>query len=585
MTPRHAAGTVAVLASIPFLSCAADPGLFRPKALVRVEAAPTSIRKVHDGLWFVDFGKAAFGTVRFQASAPAAGAAVTVHLGEVVEGGRINRAPGGSRRYLAVQQALEPGTHGYEVAIPKDARNTSGQAIRMPEPIGEVLPFRYCELEGYPGTLTAADIQQVRVHYPFDDAAATFASSNQVLDDVWELCKYSIEATSFAGVYVDGDRERIPYEGDAYINQIGHYCLDTEYAMARRTLAHLLEHPTWPVEWHQHIPLMVWEEYLYTGATDLLAARYEAIVAKLLLPLAREDGLLVVDESTLSAPLLQSIGMGSQPIRTLVDWPAGERDGHRITPVDSVVNAFHHRDLVLMAKLAQALGKREDASRFQAAAAMLHASYQRVFFDPARGIYRDGEGQQHASLHANCFPLAFGLVPAEHQATVVEFIESRGMACSVYAAQHLLDGLYQAGAEDLALRLLTSTAERSWAHMIHDVGSTITLEAWDNRYKPNQDWNHAWGAAPANLIPRRLMGIMPIEPGFRRVRIQPRIHDLAWASIVHPTVLGPIELRIEQAANGYRVDATLPAGMTGELVMCGANVALRPGRQQCTIRK
>ena len=26
------------------------------------------------------------------------------------------------------------------------------------------------------------------------------------------------------------------------------------------------------------------------------------------------------------------------------------------------------------------------------------------------------------------------------------------------------------------------------------VGSTITLEAWDNKFKPNQDWNHAWGA-------------------------------------------------------------------------------------------
>ena len=37
-------------------------------------------------------------------------------------------------------------------------------------------------------------------------------------------------------------------------------------------------------------------------------------------------------------------------------------------------------------------------------------------------------------------------------------------------------------------------------------GTTITWEAWDQKYKPNQDWNHAWGAAPANLLPRFVLG-------------------------------------------------------------------------------
>ncbi|MGI6302875.1 MAG: hypothetical protein ACOX52_17715 [Verrucomicrobiota bacterium] len=55
--------------------------------------------------------------------------------------------------------------------------------------------------------------------------------------------------TSFAGIYIDGDRERIPYEGDAYINQLGHYAVDREYAIARRTIEHFMDHPTWPTEW------------------------------------------------------------------------------------------------------------------------------------------------------------------------------------------------------------------------------------------------------------------------------------------------------------------------------------------------
>ena len=105
------------------------------------------------------------------------------------------------------------------------------------------------------------------------------------------------------------------------------------------------------------------------------------------------------------------------------------------------------------------------------------------------GLYQDGQTSTHSSLHANAFPLAFGSVPAHRQACVVAFVKSRGMACSVYGAQYLLEGLYQANQPDLALALLTSTTDRSWDNVI-EVGSKMTLEAWDAKYKPNLDWNH-----------------------------------------------------------------------------------------------
>jgi hypothetical protein len=115
------------------------------------------------------------------------------------------------------------------------------------------------------------------------------------------------------------------------------------------------------------------------------------------------------------------------------------------------------------------------------------------------------------------------------------------MACSVYGAQYLLDGLYNAGAEDYALELLTSTSDRSWYNMIR-IGSTITLEAWDNNYKNNLDWNHAWGAVPANVIPRGLWGIQPKTPGFETAVIKPQMGDLKSSEIEVPTIKGTILL-------------------------------------------
>ena len=115
--------------------------------------------------------------------------------------------------------------------------------------MGEVVPFRYCEIEGYEAPLTPASVVRETVHYPFDETASSFRCSNDTLNQIWELCKYSVRATSFSGIYVDGDRERIPYEADALINQLCHYGVDREYAIARRSHEYLLQHPTWPTEW------------------------------------------------------------------------------------------------------------------------------------------------------------------------------------------------------------------------------------------------------------------------------------------------------------------------------------------------
>src|SRR5438093_9607275 len=124
-----------------------------------------------------------------------------------------------------------------------------------------------------------------------------------------------------------------------------------------------------------------------------------------------------------------------------------------------------------MALLATGLKKDADASDLEAKAKQVYESFNRVFCDPARGVYIDGEGSTHASLHANMFPLAFGLVPEKRKAKVADFVQSRGMACSVYGAQYLLEALFGVGRDDYAVQLMTARTERSWWHMI-ELGST-----------------------------------------------------------------------------------------------------------------
>lgn len=113
--------------------------------------------------------------------------------------------------------------------------------------------------------IEAIQIQQKAIHYKFDDEASSFSSSNIVMDSIWDMCKHTIKATSFTRYYVDGDRERIPYEADAYINQLSHYSVDSEYTMARRTNEYFIDNPTWPTEWLLHTVLMFYADFMYTG--------------------------------------------------------------------------------------------------------------------------------------------------------------------------------------------------------------------------------------------------------------------------------------------------------------------------------
>jgi len=342
---------------------------------VREERKPVKFLKVADGHAYYDFG-----TVTLNINSPI-DTEINVHLGEerAPDGERVNRKPGGTRRYCVMSVPVKKDPGSYTVEITPDGRNTGNAAIKMPASIGEVMPFRYCEISDCPADLTIDSVVMVAMNYPFDDDAASFTSSDETLNAVWELSKYSIKATSFCGVYVDG------------------------------------------------------------------------------------------------------------------------------------------------------------------------------------------EGSKHASLHANMWPLAFGLVPPDRMASVTEFVKSRKMACSVYGAQYLMDALYLAGEDDYALSLMNSKEKRSWWNMIAE-GSTITMEAWGNQFKGNQDWNHAWGAVPANIIPRRLMGVTPLEPGFGRIQIKPQVGSLSSASLKTPTIRGPVYVTFNQQTEGaISLTVKIPANTTTDV--------------------
>ncbi|HOS70836.1 MAG TPA: alpha-L-rhamnosidase C-terminal domain-containing protein [Bacteroidales bacterium] len=541
---------------------------------------PLKLTRISEGHYFADFGKDAFGKLIITGISPDIADTLTVHLGEkLAAANTVDRNPGGTIRYYRVKIPLKPGQNSFTAELPPDERNTGPSAVHLPDSLGIIAPFRYAEIENCSFRLEKNNLVQEVTSYFFDDGAGSFTCSDTILNQVWDMCKYTMKATSFAGIYIDGDRERIPYEADAYINQLGHYYTDREYSMGRLTNEYFIKHPTWPTEWILHTVLMFWNDYMFTGNPESLREYYEELRHKTLISLAREDGLISSKNAT--DRIMEDIGFSDpgERIRDIVDWPPaqkdtgwklagpeGERDGYDMVEINTVVNSFYYRNLFLMSEIAGILGKTDDSAFFRRESEKVRKSINEKLLDRSKGIYLDGENSEHSSLHANMMPLAFGIIPAEYRKSVIEFIKSRGMACSVYGAQYLLEGLFREGEAEYAVSLMNATHDRSWWNMIR-TGSTMAMEAWDMKYKPNSDWNHAWGAVPANIIPGYMWGIAPAEPGFAAVTIRPQLSGLTYSKIEVPTIRGKIvaEFRAKGKSSVYTVN--IPANMKGRLIL------------------
>ena len=534
---------VMVCAVAAALVCAAAGDPYDYKKTVQRRVAPVAVTQPIAGRTLVDFGREAFGFLEFTPPKGTRGE-YEVRLGELVKtDGSVNMKPGATIRAARVVGKIEA-DGVYRVPLVADKRNTSGGreggAVPIPPEHGVIMPFRYAEVFKAPFPVTPETVRMVAVNYPIDMSESSFTCDNADLVKIYDFCKHSILATSFAGLYVDGDRERIPYEADAYINQLGDYAVHSDYSLARKSHEYLMEHPTWPTEWKQHSIKMAWTDWMWTGDTRSLAKYYDQLKnEKLLERFRRSDGLLLTGGERRGGALTNAVGAAD-----IVDWPPCERDGFVFRDVNAVVNAFYYRNLLEMADIARALGKTADADAFAARAKKVYATYNKVFFDKKQCAYVDGEGTTHASQHANAAALAFGLVPREHRRTVLGHCARRGMAGSVYMAQYLLEAYFRTGRADEAIHLMTKHGDRTWFGML-DQGATITMEAWSTKYKPNLDLGHAWGTPPINVISRYLLGVTPLEPGFAKIRIAPNVGYLKHVEGTVPTAKGPVKVLVE----------------------------------------
>lgn len=528
--------------------------------LINIEKQAPELCRSFPGGMFADFGKAAFGRLEVVVKTSRS-CSVEVCIGEVITAdGRIERTPGGYRCFKTATKELAAGTNRFFMEIKKHRspyQDTYQRSkVLTPENIGgEIAPYRYAEVIGE--NIESVEFIRHAVFGEFDDNAAHFESSDDNLNKVWKFCKYSMKATSCFGIYVDGERERQAFEGDCYINALGAYCTGGGYEIARRTLGFMIEYyPIPAIEYRMITPRLVRDYMLYSGDEASLLNWRKYLPDRLCTQYLNSDGLIenpqFIDEDPThyrrEMPY-QYFPLFQDAMQLLVDWPPVERDNYDYGPVNFISNAFYCDALRNLELLMPGNGYGRTALEVQ----------EKIFklFRRSNGMFADNTASEHTALHTAVLALALNVAGKSDAGVLADFIEKKGMACSVYMAQFLLDACFKNNKAQYAIDLMRSEGERSWLNMIKQ-GSTISMEAWSNACKPNQDWNHAWGAAPANIIPRRLAGIRPTRIGFKDFIVEPQPGDIKEFVMRHPSPKG--EIKVEYSSKKLKL--TVPSGCT-----------------------
>ncbi|MBA8867105.1 alpha-L-rhamnosidase [Pantoea agglomerans] len=545
--------------------------------LTEVVVKPRRVTQIAPGHYLLDYGTTVVGGMRLNIHNPAQDPAiVTLKTGEV-----MNESGGVKWQTAALVNNLD------KWEIPPGKASLLQFGFRV---------FRYAEVSGLPSSVNARNLAEhldaVALRYPFNEKAASFSSSNSMLNKIWAFSRDSINVLNH-DLYIDSpNRERAPYEADTYIQQLSNYQLDRGYALARVSTAWLIDHSTWPMEWKIYNILNAWNDYLYTGDDGLIRDAWERLQQKLPAKLMQgfnpDTGLVTAD-----------YGDGKPgPDHDIVDWPASLRAGYQFSDTHNVANAFFFRGTQALSDIAGALGKEEDEQKYRALSERSAQGFRAGFYDNTAGAFRDNiGGQQHVSSQANAFGVAFGIAGKNESDKAADFLAGKKMLeGSVYSSLFALSVMAENGQATEAINQITGLNDdgtlrpgtHNWRHMIEQ-GSGSTMEAWNESDDLTVSHSHPWGTAPVIVAAESLFGIRPLKPAYALFQVKPVLNGLRSARIKVPTIRGDIhtsftrdgekwELRVSVPAN-TEADIYVPAGASSDVRESGHPISEAEGIQ------
>ncbi len=262
------------------------------------------------------------------------------------------------------------------------------------------------------------------------------------------------------------------------------------------------------------------------------------------------------------------------------DWEDG-MDGHDVyvadNPLiglrfDAVLNFFFILALRKIANLADECDDRVSAHRYRQQADLIAQSAHNKFWDDTIQAYTSYIGEQAIENHFAELTQALAILCKLPEDTDKRnalrrrlsrkdngFIPTT-LSASIYKYDAILSADFQR--EELGELILEQISEQ-WGNMLYN-GATSFWETLRGAYDFAGAGSlcHGWSAVPAYIYQTYLLGVKPIEPGFRKFLVNPLFVKVPSAKGTIPTPAGSIRVSWEKSGRNYLGQLEHPASLT-----------------------
>ena len=423
--------------------------------------------------------------------------------------------------------------------------------------------FRYVLLTGLPYKPEARDIRAHRIGMDID-RIGTFESSDDDLNRIYRMISYTMDGLMWGGYMVDcASIERLGYGGDGNASTLS---LQNTFDVAplymnwmqawrdatrpNGSLPHTAPNPYnagGGPYWCSFIIQAPWRTWWSFGDERPMRRGYGQM----------KLWLQYVDQHTREGLLRKWEDL---PYRWwyLGDWLAPKgvdvKNEESVTLVNNCALSQSYAELI---QIAIRLGETADCQEFIRRRQALNHRIHEVFYHPETQTY--GTGTQLDMV----YPLLVGAAPQGVRAIVRrKLVEGRDhLGVGLVGIPVLTEWATLNHESDFMYRMLKQPDYPGYLYMINH-GADGTWEDWDN---PRSYFHNCYNGI-GSWFYQALGGIIPTQPGYKAVRIDPQHpRGLEWVKVTRRTPYGTILVHWKQQAGAYTLHLEIPNGITASV--------------------
>jgi len=498
-----------------------------------------------------------------------------------------------------------------------DSYTTRGGEEEIWEPRLTCHGFRYMEVTGFPGTPSAETIRFRRVAGDITREQAWFDSSREPLNRLHRAF-YDTElanaVTHASGCNQRG--ERVPWTADALcISQAAMSYFDMAQFWQTKwiNIANQSVGPKGESSgilgnkvggfnflWGAHCVLIPWDFWLAYGDKPYLEPSYarakqyadccigwydtlDEVVADFARVGKKDKVRKVIRSQSRNDWLIESEAKWKSPdgkeyanaLGPWGDWlPPDEKWDANLNLVN---NAFYFTVVATTAKMAAALGRKEEGAHYAEIAEKIRAAINAKWLVKKDGKTYYGNGNQAA----NAIALFSGIVPQEKRTAVLDSLVARIQADGNHVSTGcmgtlaLIPALAENGRSDVVFGLAVQRTEPGWIYML-DHGPGTFWEKWSSG--PWSMCHPFKGGSIGAWLHRSLAGIRPAKPGYEEIEIRPQpVGDVKWVDCTIPTVRGPVTANWKIEGDRFLLTAVIPGNTLAKVYLPGESKAREVG--------